>query len=225
MDISDRRTEGGRVRTEAPRYLEIARDVAAKIAEGSYRAGERIYARSALASQYGVSSETARRAICILDDLGIVTSSRGSGVTIASVEKAVAYVRQNREYDSLNDLNRQLMERIRRQEEEMAQISQLLELLMEKTGRFRATNPFVPFRSQLDRESPQAGKTLQDLNFWHNTEATVVAIGRGDQLFLSPGPYMTLKAGDVLYYLGADACVDRVERLLAPPPLANSGDV
>ena len=224
MDTSERR--GGGVRTDTPRYLEIAQDVAAKIAEGSYRTGERIYARSALASQYGVSSETARRAVCILVDLGIVASSRGSGVTIASVEKAVAYVRQFRDFSSLGDLHRQLEERIRRQEAEMRQIGELLEQLVAKTGRFRATNPFVPFRCRVDEACPHAGKTLQDLNFWHNTEATVVAIGRGEALFLSPGPYMTLKAGDVLYYLGADPCVDRVERLLAPQEaLANADGV
>ena len=123
-------------------------------------------------------------------------------------------------------LRRQEEERIRRQEAEMRQIGELLEQLVAKTGRFRATNPFVPFRCRVDEACPHAGKTLQDLNFWHNTEATVVAIGRGEALFLSPGPYMTLKAGDVLYYLGADPCVDRVERLLAPQEaLANADGV
>ena len=221
MDISERR---GVIRADTPRYMEIARDVAAKVAEGAYRIGERIYARSALASQYGVPSETARRAICVLDDLGIVSSSRGSGVTIVSVEKAVASVRQCGESPPHSDLHRQLEDRIRHQEEEMQGISQLLEQLVEKTGRFRATNPFVPFRCRVKELCPHVGKTLKDLNFWHNTEATVVAIGRGENLFLSPGPYMTLKAGDILYYLGAETCVERVERLLAPREAGARGD-
>ncbi len=217
MDISEQRSGAGeyRPRADAPRYLEIAQDVAAKIAEGIYREGERIYARSALASQYGVSSETARRAVCILVDLGIVASSRGSGVTIASREKAVAYVRQYRDFLSINDLHRQLVEGIQRQQEETRQINELLERLVEKTERFRTSNPFVPYRAQVPPDSPHVGKTLQDLNFWHNTQATVVAIAHDGSLRLSPGPYVTLKAGDVLYYLGSADCVDRVEQLFS----------
>jgi len=49
----------------SPRYQQIAADVAAKIVDGHYKVGDKIYARSSLASQYGVSSETARRAICV----------------------------------------------------------------------------------------------------------------------------------------------------------------
>ena len=40
-----------------PRYQQIAADVAAKIVEGYYSEGEKIYVRSSLSSQYGVSSE------------------------------------------------------------------------------------------------------------------------------------------------------------------------
>ena len=69
-----------------PQYLLVARDVACKIADGLYREGDRIYARSALASQYGVSSETARRAMCVLDDLGIIEASKGSGIRIISYQ-------------------------------------------------------------------------------------------------------------------------------------------
>ena len=204
-----------RIRLESPRYLEIARDVASKIADGAYQVGEKIYARSALASQYGVSSETARRAICILDDLGIVSASRGSGVTVVSYEKAVAYIRQYQEFTTINDLRRSLVQSIERQRGEMVQICELLDRLSEKADRFRASNLFVPYQAKLSADSPHLGKTLQDLNFWHNTLATVVAIRREGTLVLSPGPYVTLKSGDVLCYIGNAECVDRVNALLA----------
>ena len=51
----------GITKEELPRYQLIACDVASKIASGVYPSGAKLYARSALASQYGVSSETARR--------------------------------------------------------------------------------------------------------------------------------------------------------------------
>lgn len=73
----------------------------------------------------------------------------------------------------------------------------------------------MPYRAQVPPDSPHVGKTLQDLNFWHNTQATVVAISHDGSLRLSPGPYVTLKAGDVLYYLGSADCVDRVEQLFS----------
>jgi DNA-binding GntR family transcriptional regulator len=75
------------------RYQEVAQDFAAKIAAGDYKQGDKIYARSALASQYGVSSETARRAICVLSDIGVVEAVKGSGVVILSVRKGVRVVK------------------------------------------------------------------------------------------------------------------------------------
>lgn len=51
------------IKISTPQYQQIAADIAAKIVDGRYDLGEKIYARSSLASQYNVSSETARRAI------------------------------------------------------------------------------------------------------------------------------------------------------------------
>ena len=48
------------------RYQQLASDIASRIAEGSYQVGDKIFARSSLASQYQVSSETARKAVCVL---------------------------------------------------------------------------------------------------------------------------------------------------------------
>ena len=68
----------------APRYQQIAADIAAKIAGGEYKIGDKIFARSSLASQYHVSSETARRAICVLCD-----SRRRRGDSIAGERRNV----------------------------------------------------------------------------------------------------------------------------------------
>ena len=71
-----------------PRYQQIALDIATQIVKRQYRVGDRIYARSSLASRYHVSPETARRAVCLLADMGIVEAEKGSGVEILSVEAA-----------------------------------------------------------------------------------------------------------------------------------------
>lgn len=70
-----------------PKYQTIAEDIATKIVKKKYIVGEKIYARSSLASQYGVSAETARRAIAVLQDLNIVEATKGSSVIITSYEK------------------------------------------------------------------------------------------------------------------------------------------
>lgn len=199
---------------EIPRYQLIACDVAAKIAEGTYPEGTRLYARSALASQYGVSSETARRAICVLTDLGIVESTKGSGITVISAEKAIAFVRQFHQEDSMTDLRNALRDGVQRYQEDLKNIFGILEQIRNKAAKYNSTNPFVPYQIRLSNRCPHLGKSLEELNFWHNTMATVVAVGRRDDLILSPGPYECLHADDILYYIGKVECVERVNRFL-----------
>lgn len=205
--------------TELPRYQQIAYDIAAKIANGTYPEGQRTYVRSALASQYGVSSETARRAICVLSDLGIVKSAKGSGITIISAEKAADFVQQFRDVDSINDLRRELRDRILRHQSELQRIGNLLDQLLDRAERFHASNPLVPYQYTLAGNCRHLGRTLQELNFWHNTLATVVAIRRNDRLILSPGPFEALYEGDTVYYIGNHDCIARVHQLLADRPL------
>ena len=87
-------------------YRKIAADIAAKLLDKQYQIGERIYARSNIASQYSVSSETARRAIALLSDMGVVEVTKGSGVVIKSYENARSFLKQSMEIDTLIDLKR-----------------------------------------------------------------------------------------------------------------------
>ena len=58
--------------SSSPRYEKIALDIANAIYKGQYEEGEKIYGRSTLAGTYNVSPETIRRAIKILEDVGVV---------------------------------------------------------------------------------------------------------------------------------------------------------
>lgn len=71
-----------------PIYQKIAIDIAAKIAAGKYKVGEKIYGRSMLSAHYAVSPETIRRSMFMLQDLGIVAIESGSGSTVLSAERA-----------------------------------------------------------------------------------------------------------------------------------------
>ena len=96
----------GRTRIENPVYQQIAVDIAAKIVNGKYQVGEKIKGRSTLASYYNVSPETIRKAMCILEDVGIVSVRPGVGVEITSMENSREFIKK---YNDVSNLNRQFL--------------------------------------------------------------------------------------------------------------------
>lgn len=199
-----------------PVYQQIAADIASKIVSGHYRPNEKIYARSSLASQYGVSAETARRAICVLSDMDIVDTAKGSGVVIKSKENALRFVKQFENVQTVNDLKKEILESISRQKKENACLETLISDLINRTDRFRFSNPFVPFEISVTGRTPYLNRTISEINFWHNTSATIIAIRRGDGLMLSPGPYASFQEGDIVYFIGDEDCAERVRVFLYP---------
>lgn len=199
-----------RLRVAAPRYRQIAADIAAKIADKQFQVGEKIYARSLIASQYAVSPETARRAIAILSDMGIVETAKGSGVVIRSSEKAALFVRRYGETHTLAELKVNTLKQAERLFDECLGLKDAVVELVERAGDFRSTNPFVPFQATVEAGSHCIGFSISDLRFWHQTVATVVGIRRDDVLTLSPGPYEALRENDVLYFVGDENALGRV---------------
>lgn len=204
------------IKVAAPVYQKIAADIAAKIVDNRYRVGEKIYARSYLASQYNVSSETARRAICVLSDLEIVDVTKGSGVIIKSYDNAVKFVHQYNDIQSLNDLKKDILSSVERQKKETKFLLKSISSIIDRTERFQSINPFIPFEIEITEKTPLLDKSLSELNFWHHTAATIIAIKRNSTLMMSPGPYAILQKHDVLYYCGEDNCQDRVKSFLYP---------
>jgi len=205
-----------KTKISSPIYHQIATDVASKIVDKHYKVGEKIYARSSIASQYGVSSETARRAICILSDLEIVETTKGSGVIIKSYEKACKFVRQFNDIQTVNNLKKEILESVERQSIERELFNDCLTKLIEKTDRFRSFNPFVPFEIEITSETPHLNQTILEVNFWHNTSATIIAIKRDDILLMSPGPYAVFLQLDIIYFVGDENCLERVQNFMYP---------
>ncbi len=205
-----------KLKITSPKYQQIAADIASKIAEGQYQVGEKIYARSSIASQYGVSSETARRAICVLSDLDIVSSNPGSGVIITSSDNALKFIKQYTDIQTVNNLKQSIIDSVERQRKELEYFNGCLSNLIDKTDRFRSTNPFVPFEITINEECPYLNKSISEVNFWHHTSATIIGIKRNDTLLISPGPYATFRESDVFYFLGGEDCLETVKRFLYP---------
>lgn len=205
-----------KIKMVSPVYQRIAIDIASKIANGYYEVGEKIYARSVLASQYGVSAETARRAICILADMEIVDTTKGSGVVIKSTKNAMDFIRQYNDVKTVSELKNDILESLERQKRESEYLKERLFELIDRTDRFRSMNPFIPFNIRIFRETPYIEKTISEINFWHNTAATIICIKRDNHFEMSPGPYAVLKENDIFYFIGNEGCYDRVKNFLYP---------
>lgn len=149
----------------APRYQQIAVDIAGKIVNRHYKIGEKVYARSALAIQYGVSPETARRAINILSDVDIVEVTKGSGVTIKSYENAVKFIKQFQDIQTLHDLKHEILQRVDKQVDDSYKIKDKISVLVERIERYHSTNPFIPFEIKITADTPYLNATSSDMNF------------------------------------------------------------
>lgn len=195
-------------------YQKIALDIASRIVEHKFEIGEKIYARSSIANRYNVSPETARRAINVLADLEIVDIVKGSGVIIKSYENAVKFILNFSEKQTVKTIVAELYTSLDNQKNQIDFIKSKFDLLLENTQRFQSINPFVPFGIKVTEGLNCLGKTVSDINFWQNTNATIIAIKRGDSIILSPGPYAEFKENDIIYFVGDESSYNRVKDFL-----------
>lgn len=193
-----------------PQYQNVAVGIAQRIVDGKYLVGEKIKSRSTIASNFNVSPETARKAINVLDDLDIVEVKQGSGVTVISKEKAAQFLDQFSTTSALKQTKIEIFDTIRKQEEELHHLKQLSKQFVAQSSLLRKKFPFEPFELLLDTESDNVGKSLFELNFWHQTGATIIALKHDKELLLSPGPYATLRHGDTIYFVGDELAHSRV---------------
>ena len=195
----DRKSKDG-----MPRYQQIALDIATQIVKQQYKVGDRIYARSSLASKYHVSPETARRAICLLADMDIVEAEKGSGVVILSVDNAARYLQQLTGVETMTSLRQSIRQDLDNQLLLAQQLREKMSDLMDRAERFQHLNPFNPFEITVEVGSICEGKTL----------ATVIAISHNGELLISPGPHNRMQAGDIVYFVGDENAPSRVDRFL-----------
>ncbi|WP_033826447.1 TrkA C-terminal domain-containing protein [Bacillus andreraoultii] len=202
------------VRTQLPAYQRIAIDIANRIYNEQLKVGERIYGRSTLASEYNVSPETIRKAIKILEDVEIVKSTKGSGVVITSRENAYKFIQSFSNMRSLKDLEKQMRDLLYERQQLDSELFDIVEKIIDYTGKLRNTNPLAPIEIEIPKGCVHNGKTIGEVNFWHNTGGTIVAIKRNEQVIVSPGPFATFQEGDILLIIGNDNVVQRVMHFL-----------
>jgi K+/H+ antiporter YhaU regulatory subunit KhtT len=196
-------------------YLQIALDIARRIAKGELREGQRIYGRSVMASEYNVSPETIRRALRLLSDMKVVEVKPQSGVVVLSADSARRYIENFEESADVRALRRQLKDLMTEYADLNRRLSDTVTALIKSRDTFAAADePFPNYAVPIPKDSPLIGRSIGELKFWQSTGGTIVAIRRGQTVILSPGPYAQLYGGDTLVLVGSPAAAEAAHHLV-----------
>lgn len=200
------------------KFQQIAVEVAKKIATGEYPVGKKIKSRSTLASSFGVSPETTRRALNILADLHIVYLKQGSGALVMSKEKAIEFLE---DFEQTNDLETQknnILQQIERQETQLRELKGLVSVYLEQTKLVNKKYPLDPYGLKLTGQSELIGMQLCEAQVWHKTGAIIVAIERHNELLLAPSPYQSFQQDDIIYFIGEEPSYARMVNIFNIKP-------
>ena len=196
-------------------YLQIALDLATRIAKGELAEGQRIYGRSVMASEYNVSPETIRRSLWLLSDMKVVEVKPQSGAVVLSSDNAKRYIETFQESAKADSLRRQVNALMEEAEEVHKRLSDAMAAFMKAQETFESANqPRPNYEVTVPKDSPLIGKNIGELKFWQSTGSTIVAIRRGQTVILSPGPYAELYGGDVIVLVGTPEAVQAAHSLV-----------
>jgi len=204
--------------TVPAQYLQIAVDVASRVAGGDLREGDRLYGRSVMASEYGVSPETIRRALRLLADMKVIDVKPQSGAVVLSRDNAKRYVEGFSEGAETRSLRQQMKEILGEYEGLNRRLVEVSAALIQSQEMYSsATEPLPNYEVSVPSGSPLIGKSIGELKFWQSTGGTIVAIRRKQRVILSPGPYAELYDGDMIILVGPPAAAEATRKLLAGP--------
>src|SRR3954453_17805655 len=147
-------------RAQIPTYERIAIDLANRIYDGKFKAGEKIHGRSTLASEYKVSPETVRRAIKILEDVEIVISTKGSGIVISSRENAYKYIHRFSNLASIKDLEKEINTLVKEKNKIEVQLLDTVQKIMDYSTKLRHINPLAPIEVEVFTGCVHINKTI-----------------------------------------------------------------
>lgn len=212
--LTPQRGTGSRREGELARYEEIALMLAADIARGRYREGERIYGRSVLAGQYSVSPETIRKAVALLQAREVVEAVAGSGIIVLSRQAAQKFVEDFEEFSTLEKMERRLDELLEQRNRLNAEIEHLTREIVHYKDSLLKQVLYNAEEIKVESGSTLIGKSVQSAGIRTLTGVTVTAVRRRGILYDSPGADLTLQPGDILLVVGDKAGKEKL-RLLA----------
>lgn len=194
----------------APIYAQIALDIAVRISKGALKENTKVHGRSVMSSEYGVSPETIRRAMKLLEDVGVVENRPNSGTVILSAQKAKDYAEKLGEQNDVRVHQKKLIELLTQQNDISRRIAEISDSIVRINQKFTTASPFSSYEVRVQPTSKVLGKTIGEVMFWQNTSATIIAIRRRDSIILSPGPYAIFEADDTVVFVGDVKCAETV---------------
>jgi len=203
-----------RKKMRSPAYAQIALDIASRIARGELKENTKVSGRSTMSSEYGVSPETIRRAMILLEQTGIVQVVEKSGVFIQSKEKALTYLQQFSYDAGVEMLKEDLKDAFRRKNDIEYEIQRIVEQILELSSRFKNIDPLNKFEIVIPDTSWLVNQSLKSVGFYQKTYATVIAIKRDHKLITSPDPQLQFKKDDVLVLVGPIDSIDIVRQFV-----------
>lgn len=202
------------IRNKTPRYIKIALDIAKRIDSHEFTEGTKLRGRSTLASEYSVSPETIRRSASLLEDMDVIKVNEKSGIQIKSIEKAHIFIEKFSEKNNLNEA-RLMLKKLRAEKESIEKrIDESIDILLEYTKDLKKINLGINYEISVPPNSHILGKTINELKFWYNTGATITAVKRETELFISPGPYISFYAEDIIYFVCAEENFIKVQNFI-----------
>ena len=190
------------------RYLKIAVDLAARIASGEIPEGEKLKGRSLLSTEYNVSPETIRRSMSLLSDKDVVEINAGSGILVLSRENAIQFVKSFQDDRSISEMRKNLAQLIEQRkildEEITAETKKIIDMY-----KYMRSDLITPVEINLPETSHFIGKSIGELEVWHNTGATIIGVIQNNNIIISPGPYFGFAKNDRILIVGDENVVQR----------------
>jgi uncharacterized protein with PhoU and TrkA domain len=111
----------------------------------------------------------------------------------------------------------------------------IAKIVLEEMGLPEAMRAAIPeatevlVRGVVDTDSPYGGRTLAEIDLESETGVRVIALRRGDEWLLNPGPTTTIEADDVAFLRGPDAAIEEVYETITGAayevPAAGASDI
>jgi len=197
-------------------YQSIALDIAKRILNDEFPVRTKISGRTLLASQYSVSPETIRKAIGILKNANVVDVSQGKEIIILSSQQAYNLIEHHKEILSAYSLKQELEMLLEQKEETDRQFRKIVTEIMRYSDRLKNLDPYNPVEIRISPNATAVGKSLEILDLWHNTGATIVAIRRETEIMISPSPDTILQPDDRIVVVGSTAMLQNVFDFISP---------
>ncbi|MDD4501479.1 MAG: TrkA C-terminal domain-containing protein [Clostridia bacterium] len=199
-------------RKNSGQYQTIARDIAIRIMNNEWPENHKISGRSLLSSEYNVSPETVRRALALLSDMKVVTIKKNSGVYILSADNAKRYLSDFDDIKDQKDMQNELKELIEKNNDINKRMYELLSMLIKTQNTISyVKSRFPDYEVKISSDSKIIGKNIGSIRFWQNTNATIIAIKRGQSVIVSPGPDAELYQDDTIVFVGTAAAAEKVK--------------